>query len=162
MLRFFTVYGPWGRPDMALFRFTKAILEGKKIDVYNFGKMGRDFTYIDDIIEGIYLLIDVVPECIKINKRTNETAHKNLQAAPFRVVNIGNSKAEKLTIFIEELEKSLGCKAIKNLLPMQAGDVPNTWADTDFLEELTGYRPKTSIADGVAKFVKWYKKYYNI
>ncbi|NIY73948.1 NAD-dependent epimerase/dehydratase family protein [Marivivens donghaensis] len=158
MFRFFTVYGPWGRPDMALFKFTKAILEDKPIDVYNYGDMKRDFTYVEDLVHAIRLLIDIVPG---INKSDHLEEIDSLSpVAPFRVVNIGNNDAVQLTEFIEAIEKALGKKADQNLIPMQAGDVPATWADAGLLQELTGYAPKTSIQDGVAKFVQWYLQFY--
>ena len=162
VFRFFTVYGPWGRPDMAIFKFTEAILSGDTIDVYNFGEMYRDFTYIDDLINGMNLLIDKVPETGGENKKNYQTDHNSSPVAPFRLVNIGNSKSEKLTDFIEALEKALGMTAIKNFLPMQPGDVPATLASTDLLKSLTGYRPQTDIASGVNSFVKWYRNYYEI
>ena len=160
MFRFFTVYGPWGRPDMALFKFTKAILERKPIEIYNHGEMERDFTYINDLIHAIYLLIKCVP-----NKSSNYRLCNNdslSPVAPFRVVNIGASSPVKLTEFVDAIEKSLGVQAIKNLMPMQAGDVPSTWADLGLLTELTGYRPETDIYTGVGAFVDWYRKYYKI
>lgn len=162
MFRFFTVYGPWGRPDMALFKFTKAILNGEPIDVYNYGEMRRDFTYIDDLVNGMRLLIDVVP---KGSLNADEPHHPNENispVAPFRVVNIGNSKPEKLTDFIAAIEKTVGIVAIKNLMHMQAGDVPVTWADTSLLEDLTGYRPQTNLEDGVRNFVRWYRSIYAV
>ena len=134
--RFFTVYGPWGRPDMALLNFTRDILNGKPIDVYNHGEMSRDFTYIDDLVNGMRLLIDVIPE-IAVSKLIDFDLADRSKVAPYRVVNIGNSKPEKLTDFIEAIEKSVGRQAIKNLVPMQAGDVPSTWADTSLLKRLT-------------------------
>lgn len=160
MFRFFTVYGPWGRPDMALFKFTKAIIDGRPIDVYNHGNMKRDFTYIDDLIEGIRLLIDCIPEVDKIDFPAKFQQDSRSPVAPFRVVNIGNSMPIELTDFILAIEKSLGVKAKQNLLPMQAGDVPATWADSSLLQQLTGYTPKTDIHDGVRSFVEWYKDYY--
>ena len=162
MFRFFTVYGPWGRPDMALFKFTKAILEGDKIDVYNYGNMNRDFTYIDDLVEGIRLLIEVPPD-IKNDKIKMGAVNENKSlVAPFRVVNIGNSKVEKLMDFIVAIENTLNLKADKNFMPMQAGDVPATWADTKLLRALTGYSPSTEIATGVSNFVEWYRNYYQV
>ena len=156
MLRFFTVYGPWGRPDMALFKFTDSILRGKTIDVYNHGDMKRDFTFIDDLVRAIYLLIDVVPS-------NNESERRDCSpVAPFRVVNIGNSKSVKLMDFINAIELSLGITAKKNFIDMQAGDVKDTWADATLLRELTGYSPQTDIKDGVARFVEWYKDFYGI
>ena len=147
---------------MALFKFTKAILNGDPIDVYNHGEMSRDFTYVDDLVNGMLLLIDAVPE---ISIKVNEVDHKyqsGSPVAPFRVINIGNSKPEKLTDLIEAIEKSLGIDAVKNFMPMQAGDVPNTWADTSLLERLTGYHPQTNLVDGVQSFVQWYRSYYNV
>ena len=141
MFRFFTVYGPWGRPDMALFKFTKAILNGEPIDVYNNGDMSRDFTYIDDLVDSIYLLIDAVPLSTSLEKTSPDLFDKQSPVAPFRVINIGNAKPEKLNDFIEALEFSLGVKAKKNLLPMQAGDVPSTWADTSLLKHLLDIAP---------------------
>lgn len=161
MFRFFTVYGPWGRPDMALFKFTKAILEGRPIDVYNYGDMKRDFTYVEDLVEAIRLLIDVPP----VRPAGNETvaAGDSLSpVAPWRVVNIGNSDAIQLTEFIEAIETATGRKAERNLMPMQAGDVPATWADAQLLKTLTGYSPKTSVREGVVKFVDWYREYYSV
>jgi len=157
MFRFFTVYGPWGRPDMALFKFTKAILEGKSIDVYNHGDMKRDFTYIDDLVTGICLLIQAVPER---SARLASPTDSLSPVAPFRVVNIGNSDTVKLTDFIAAIEAAIGQKAIRNLMPMQAGDVPATWADASTLQTLTGYRPSTPISEGVTAFVDWYRSYY--
>ena len=162
MFRFFTVYGPWGRPDMAYFKFTKSILNGKKIDVYNHGNMSRDFTYIDDLVSAIRLLVDTIPlqsddkgeGCLAIDSKS--------PVAPFRLVNVGNSHPAQLGDFIRALEESLGIKAEKNFMPMQPGDVPATWADTRLLELLTGYRQKTDIEVGVARFVDWYRDYYSI
>jgi UDP-glucuronate 4-epimerase len=159
MFRFFTVYGPWGRPDMALFKFTKAILEEKPIDVYNYGEMKRDFTYVDDLVHAIWLLIEAVPSAA--NKEVVTIENDSLSpVAPFRVLNIGNSTAVALTDFISAIEVATGKSAIKNLMPMQAGDVPETWASTDLLQDLTEYAPKTDIRKGVAEFVKWYLDYY--
>ena len=162
MFRFFTVYGPWGRPDMALFKFTRAILNGEPIDVYNHGDMSRDFTYIDDLVDGMRLLIDAVPGRTVVSDTTAQTADSKSHVAPLRVVNIGNSKPAQLLDFISAIEKSTGIKAVQNLLPMQTGDVPATWADTSLLEELTGYKPKTDLHTGVQKFVAWYREYYNV
>ena len=162
MFRFFTVYGPWGRPDMALFKFTEAILNGEKIDVYNHGEMWRDFTYIDDLVEGIRLLIDKSPRKPEQNVGSSFVDYSKSPVAPFRVVNIGNSKAEKLADFIKTLENSLGMQAEKNFMPMQAGDMLETWADTSLLEGLTGYRPSTEMSEGVLKFVEWYRSYYKL
>ena len=162
MFRFFTVYGPWGRPDMALFKFTRAILNGEPIDVYNHGEMSRDFTYIDDLVNGMHLLIDAVPEILKKSNQGYNAYESGSPVAPFRVVNIGNSKPETLNDFIEAIENSLGIVAVKNFLPMQAGDVHSTWADTSLLRSLTGYYPQTNLTDGVQSFVQWYRSYYNI
>ena len=159
-LRFFTVYGPYGRPDMALFIFTKAILEGTSIDVYNFGKMKRDFTYVDDIVEGIVRLIPKAPVGEKNWNAQNPDPSSSF--APYRVFNIGNNKPIELLRFIECLEEKLGRKAIKNFLPLQDGDVEETYADISDLEEETGFRPSTSIESGIDSFVKWYKEYYQI
>ena len=162
MFRFFTVYGPWGRPDMALFKFTKAILNGEPIDVYNHGNMSRDFTYIDDLVNGMRLLFDAIP-----NVEDRPTTNKHVEdskskVAPFRVVNIGNAKPSQLVDFIAAIEKSIGVEALKNFMPMQAGDVPATWADTSLLENLTDYHPKTDLSTGIQNFVNWYSEYYNI
>lgn len=157
MFRFFTVYGPWGRPDMALFKFTKGILEGRPIDIYNNGEMWRDFTYVTDLVRGIRGLIDAVPG-------GPETAVKGdslSPAAPFRVVNIGNSTKVRLLDFVDAIEAELGQKAIRNYMPMQTGDVPATWADASMLQQLTGYRPKTDFREGVAHFIRWYRDYYS-
>ena len=157
MFRFFTVYGPWGRPDMALFKFTKALLNDDPIDVYNFGDMKRDFTYVDDLVHAISLLIDAVP----VNSSDHKYDGDSLSpVAPFRVVNIGNSDSVQLTDFIEAIELAVGKQAKRNLMPMQAGDVPATWADARLLRELTGYAPATSVRDGVKKFVDWYRNFY--
>ena len=161
MFRFFTVYGPWGRPDMALFKFTKAILEGRPIDVYNYGDMKRDFTYIDDLVEAIRLLIDVPP----VRPAEGEGVPKGdslSPVAPWRVVNIGNSNAVQLTDFIDAIEDATGRKAERNLMPMQAGDVPVTWADAELLRTLTGYEPRTNVRSGVKMFVNWYRSYHHI
>ena len=158
MFRFFTVYGPWGRPDMALFKFTKNILEGRPIDVYNYGDMSRDFTYIDDLVEGIRLLMDAVPE--RPADGVVPEGDSLSPVAPHRVVNIGNSNAVQLTAFIEAIEQATGLTAERNLMPMQAGDVPATWADAELLKSLTGYQPRTNVTEGVAAFVAWYRDYY--
>ena len=161
MFRFFTVYGPWGRPDMALFKFTKGILEGYPIDIYNHGEMYRDFTYVDDLVEGIRLLIDAVP----IRPKTTNDVPKGdslSPVAPFRIVNIGNSDKVRLLDFIDAIEKEIGKPAIRNYMDMQLGDVPATWANADLLKTLTGYRPQTDIREGVKRFVSWYRKYYSI
>ncbi len=155
MFRFFTVYGPWGRPDMALFKFTRAILSDTPIDVYNHGEMWRDFTYVDDLVRGIRLLIDSVPG------QGAPVANDSLSpVAPFRIVNIGNSSKVRLTDFIDAIEAATGKTAICKLLPMQQGDVPATWADASLLQALTGYAPTTDFREGVARFVDWYRGYY--
>ena len=158
-LRFFTVYGPWGRPDMALFKFTNKIMNGNEIDIYNNGDMQRDFTYIDDIVEGIIRIQDVVPA--KQPEWTVETGSAADSSAPYRIYNIGNGKSEKLMDYIEALEDSLGIEAKKNFMPMQPGDVYKTYADTNGLFEATGYKPETPIKQGVANFVQWYRDFYN-
>jgi UDP-glucuronate 4-epimerase len=157
-LRFFTVYGPWGRPDMALFLFTKAILEGRPIDVFNYGKMQRDFTYIDDIVEGVCRVIDHVPAGEPA--WSGSSPDPGTSYAPYRIYNIGNHNPVELLRFIEVLEKELGREAIKNLLPLQAGDVPATYADVDDLMRDVGFTPATSIEEGIGKFVAWYRAYY--
>ena len=162
MFRFFTVYGPWGRPDMALFKFTESIVNNEAIDVFNFGKMSRDFTYIDDLVHAIRLLLDAVPTDQLMSNENMIWDKGKSSVAPFRVVNIGNSKPAKLLDFIVAIENSTGKKAIKNLIPMQAGDVSATWADVSVLERLTGYKPDTDIASGIDKFVAWYKEYYDM
>ena len=161
MFRFFTVYGPWGRPDMALFKFTKAILEGKPIDVYNHGDMQRDFTYIDDLVQGIRLLMDAVPERPADLSDIPDNDSRS-PVAPYRVINIGNSEPVQLLSFIDAIEAALGQKADKNFMDMQPGDVPATWADGSLLQELTGYAPKTNVSKGVARFVAWYRDYYQV
>ncbi|MCU0356076.1 MAG: NAD-dependent epimerase [Cyclobacteriaceae bacterium] len=159
-LRFFTVYGPYGRPDMALFLFTKAILEGKPIDVFNHGKMRRDFTYVDDIVEGIVRLIPLAPK--PDSSWNSKHPDPSSSFAPYRIYNIGNNKPVELLHFIEVLEDKLGKKAIKNFKPIQDGDVPETYADVDDLMRDAGFKPDTSIEEGIGKFVDWYKEYYNI
>ena len=159
-LRFFTVYGPWGRPDMALFLFTKAILEGKEINVYNNGNMIRDFTYIDDIVESIHRLMSFIPQN---NTNFNFTKPNPSQSwCPHRILNIGNSNPVNLLDFITEIEDKLGIKAKKINLPMQPGDVASTSADTKLLESLIGFKPKTSIKEGISKFVDWYRDFYKV
>ena len=159
-LRFFTVYGPWGRPDMALFIFTKAILEGKPIDVFNYGKMQRDFTYVADIVEGVIRVTDNVP---KPNPEWDAiAADPGTSAAPYKVYNIGNHHPEELLHFIEVIEDCLGKKAIKNLLPMQPGDVPATSADVEDLMKDVGFKPDTPIEVGIRNFVDWYREYYKV
>ncbi|QDY71569.1 SDR family NAD(P)-dependent oxidoreductase [Qingshengfaniella alkalisoli] len=161
MFRFFTVYGPWGRPDMALFKFTKAILEGKPIDIYNHGEMYRDFTYVDDLVAGIVSLIDAVPPSPRSNAPTIPGDSLSPDA-PWRVVNIGNSHKEKLLDFVEAVEAAIGKPAIRNYMDMQPGDVPVTWADAGLLQSLTGKRPETDMREGVARFVRWYRDYYGV
>lgn len=156
MFRFFTVYGPWGRPDMALFKFTKKIINDDPIDIYNNGKMSRDFTYVDDLVKGIRALISAVP-CEGESIGSSDSLSK---VAPFRVVNIGNSQQVPLLEFIDAIENEIGKTAIKNYMPMQTGDVPATFADTTLLKKLTGFKPETNYKLGVKKFVKWYKSYY--
>jgi len=162
MFRFFTVYGPWGRPDMALFKFTKAILNGQPIDVYNHGNLSRDFTYVDDLVHAMRLLIDTIPASPNQRKVERELDDSQSNVAAFRVVNIGNSEPRRLMEFITAIEDALGMNAIKNFLPMQAGDVPATWADSTLLKKLTGYSPTTDLSFGVRKFVDWYRNYYEI
>ena len=159
IFRFFTVYGPWGRPDLALFKFVDAILDGRPIDIYNNGLMSRDFTYIDDLVTAICKLIDVIP--VRPNSKSDMLPGDSLSpVAPFRIVNIGNSNGIALIDFIEAIENCLERKAIRNYLPMQPGDVPATWADTSLLQELTGFRPETDYRDGIARFVAWFRDYY--
>lgn len=157
MFRFFTVYGPWGRPDMALFKFTRGILQGEPIDIYNHGQMWRDFTYVDDLVRGIRLLMDAVPG----GPETAVADDSLSPAAPFRIVNIGNSEKVRLLDFIEAIEAETGIAAIRNYLDMQTGDVPATWADCSLLNRLTGYRPQTPFREGVARFVAWYRDYHS-
>lgn len=159
-LRFFTVYGPWGRPDMSLFLFTKNILEGKPIDVFNYGNHRRDFTYVDDIVEGVIRCIDQVAE--PSATWSGDAPDPGTSNAPYRVYNIGNNAPVELLDFIGAIEKALGMKAEKNLLPLQLGDVPDTYADVQALVDDLGYKPATSIEDGIANFIAWYKDYYNI
>ena len=159
MFRFFTVYGPWGRPDMAYFKFTRAILEGRPIDIYNHGEMYRDFTYVDDLVRGIRLLIDAVPKR-PTRPEDIDPGDSLSPVAPWRVVNIGNSRQERLLDFIAAIEDALGRKAVRNYMEIQPGDVPATWADTALLQRLTGYAPQTDMRDGVARFVAWYRDYY--
>jgi UDP-glucuronate 4-epimerase len=160
MFRFFTVYGPWGRPDMALFKFVAAILNNKPIDIFNQGDMYRDFTYVDDLVRGIRLLIDTIPESSSDKNISNYDSLSPV--APYRVVNIGNSNKVKLLDYIDAIEESLERKAIRNYMPMQKGDVPATWANTNLLQNLTNYSPQTNFKEGIARFVKWYREYYNI
>jgi UDP-glucuronate 4-epimerase len=154
-LRFFTVYGPWGRPDMAIFKFTKSILEGKPIDVYNNGNMKRDFTYIDDIVNGIVRVVDVVPK----NNPENDYSNPATSKSPFRIFNIGNNKSVELMNVISILETILGKKAIINFLPMQAGDVLETYADISSLHETVDFQPVTDIETGIRRFVEWFRTY---
>lgn len=157
-LRFFTVYGPWGRPDMALFKFTKAMLEGQSIDVYNYGKMKRDFTYINDIVEAVVRVQDVIPQpdpCWTVEAGTPATS-----SAPYRIYNIGNSSPVELMDYITALEEAMGMEAKKNMMPMQPGDVLETSAETQPLYDLVGFKPQTSVKEGVKNFVDWYKAYY--
>jgi len=159
-LRFFTVYGPWGRPDMALFLFTKAILEDRPIDVFNNGNMERDFTYIDDIVEGVFRIIDHVPH--PNPHWSGDDPDPATSYCPWRVYNIGNNNKEKLMRYIEVLEECLGKKAQKNFLPMQDGDVPATYANVDDLVKAIDFKPSTRIEDGIGSFVDWYREYYKV
>lgn len=159
MFRFFTVYGTWGRPDLALYKFVDAILDDRPIDIYNHGDMYRDFTYVDDLVHGIRLLIDAVPE--RPASREDVPVWDSLSpVAPFRIVNIGNSEKVRLLDFIDAIEDALGKKAIRNYKEMQKGDVPATWANAEALQNLTGYRPQTDFKVGIAKFVAWFRDYY--
>ncbi|TMM52678.1 NAD-dependent epimerase/dehydratase family protein [Sulfitobacter sabulilitoris] len=160
VFRFFTVYGPWGRPDMAPFKFTRAILNGASIDVYNNGEMRRDFTYVDDLVTGIRLLADTPPQrpALTVGSLAGDSLSP---VAPYRVVNIGNGKAVPLLDFIEAIETATGHRATRNLMPIQPGDVPATWADITLLQRLTGYAPRVDIQDGIARFVSWYRAYYD-
>lgn len=159
VFRFFTVYGPWGRPDLALFKFVDAILDDRPIDIYNNGEMHRDFTYVDDLVRGIRLLMDAAP--VRPASGEQITPGDSLSpVAPHRIVNIGNSEKVRLLDFIEAIEDCLGRKAIRNYMPMQMGDVPATWADASLLQALTGYRPRTDCREGVARFVEWFRDYY--
>ena len=157
MFRFFTVYGPWGRPDMALFKFTRAILSGEPIEVYNHGEMQRDFTYVDDLIEGIVRLIGVVPGTEPVGAVDSLSP-----VAPWRAVNIGNGAPVRLLDFVEAIEGALGQHATKRLMPMQPGDVPATWADATLIRDLVGPLPRTDIAEGVRRFVAWYRDHYQV
>ncbi|MEH6646969.1 NAD-dependent epimerase/dehydratase family protein [Sulfitobacter sp.] len=160
MFRFFTVYGPWGRPDMAPHKFTSRILEGRAIDVYNHGQMRRDFTYATDLVQAILSLIDAVPD--HLTQQGKYLGDSLSPVAPHRIVNIGNADAIPLLDFIKAIEDATGVEAQMNLMPMQPGDVPATWADTSLLQSLTGYVPHTSVREGVAQFVAWYRDYYKI
>ena len=159
-LRFFTVYGPWGRPDMALFKFTRAILAGEPIDVFNYGHHRRDFTYVDDIVEGVIRVLDRVPE--PNPDWRGDAPDSATSAAPYRLYNIGNNQPVELMRYIEVLEQCLGLTAEKNLLPLQPGDVPDTYADVEDLVRDIDYKPSTSVEDGVARFVDWYRSYYRV
>ena len=160
-LRFFTVYGPWGRPDMALFKFAKAMIEGKPIDIYNEGKMSRDFTYIDDIVDGVVKVLDAPSGPIALDEGESPDPASS-HTAPFRVFNIGNNKPIELMAYVKLLEDSLGIKAKPNFMPMQPGDAKATQADVKSLIDHVGYAPKTSVDQGVARFVEWYKEYYGV
>ncbi|ENO89765.1 NAD-dependent epimerase [Thauera linaloolentis] len=159
-LRFFTVYGPWGRPDMALFLFTKAILEGRPIDVFNHGKMKRDFTFVDDIVEGVIRTLDRTAAADAAFDADNPDPGRS--NVPFRVFNIGNHDPVELMAFVAAIEEALGTSAQKNFMPLQDGDVPATYADTEALNAWTGFAPATSVKDGVARFVAWYRNYYRV
>ena len=159
-LRFFTVYGPWGRPDMALFLFTRAILEGRPIDVFNYGKMQRDFTFVDDIVEGVTRILARIPT--PAEGWDGMAPDPGSSFAPYSIYNIGNNNPVELSRFIEVLEDCLGRKAEKNYLPLQAGDVPATYADIDDLSRDVGFRPATTIEEGISRFVSWYRSYYNV
>jgi len=158
-LRFFTVYGPWGRPDMALFSFTKAILEGRPIDLFNYGKMKRDFTYVDDIVQGVIRVLDRTPRPVPDWSSDSAPSASN---APYKLYNIGNNQPVELLRFVEVLESCLGISAKKNLLPMQPGDVFSTYADVEDLAQDTGFRPSTSIETGIQRFVEWYRSFYSV
>ena len=159
-LRFFTAYGPWGRPDMALFKFTKAIIDGKTIDVYNEGKMKRDFTYVDDIATAVLLVLDQIPVANAL--WNSDRPDPGSSSAPFRIYNVGNQQPTELTRFIEVLEEAIGIKAKKNMLPIQPGDVLDTFADVDCLKEAVGFCPSTPIELGIRRFVEWYRGYYQV
>ncbi|MDF1802071.1 NAD-dependent epimerase/dehydratase family protein [Thalassovita sp.] len=158
MFRFFSVYGTWGRPDLALFLFVDAMLEDRPINIYNNGQMSRDFTYVDDLVRAIRLLIDAVPEK-PVDRQVPEWDSLS-PVAPFRIVNIGNSDRIKLLDFIDEIENCIGKKAIRNYMGMQMGDVPDAWADTTLLQRLTGYKPQTDFREGIARFVEWFRDYH--
>ncbi|NEX19427.1 NAD-dependent epimerase [Thiorhodococcus mannitoliphagus] len=159
-LRFFTVYGPWGRPDMALFKFTRAILAGEKIEVFNYGKHRRDFTYIDDIVEGVIRVLDQV--AVGNPSWSGDAPDAATSKAPYRLYNIGNNKPVELMEYISVLEERLGKKAEMELLPLQPGDVPDTYADVEDLARDTGYHPRTPVAEGIARFVDWYRDFYQV
>ncbi|WP_018147493.1 SDR family NAD(P)-dependent oxidoreductase [Henriciella marina] len=158
MFRFFSVYGTWGRPDLALYKFVDAMLDGRPIDIYNHGEMYRDFTYVDDLVRAIRLLVDAVP--VRPSTGIVPDGDSLSPVAPFRIVNIGNSEKIRLLDFIDAIEECLGIKAIRNGMEMQTGDVPATWADTQLLRTLTGYQPQTDFKDGIARFVDWFRDYY--
>ena len=159
-LRFFTVYGPWGRPDMALFKFTKGILEDKAIDIYNHGNMSRDFTYIDDIVESVVRITDKIPEANP--DWSGDQPDPATSYVPYRVYNIGNNAPVKLLDFVSAIEKATGKEAIRNMMPMQPGDVPSTYADCNALETDVEFKPSTSIDEGVKRFVDWYRDYFQV
>jgi len=159
-LRFFTVYGPWGRPDMALFKFTEAILAGRPIDVYNHGRMQRDFTYVDDIVEGLMRVADRIPQGDA--QWSSDVPDPGSSRAPYKIYNIGNHQPVELLYFIETLERCLGIEAQKNMLPIQPGDVPATYADVEDLRQDVGFRPNTPIEEGIARFVEWYREYHGV
>tara|TARA_S200000501_G_scaffold295533_1_gene281532 strand:- start:6037 stop:7050 length:1014 start_codon:yes stop_codon:yes gene_type:complete len=162
MFRFFTVYGPWGRPDLALFKFVNLILQEKEIDIYNDGEMYRDFTYIDDLTKSILLLISCEP-INSIDKNISLIENDNIsEIAPFRIVNIGNSNKVKLLDFVDAIEEELSIKAKRNYMPIQKGDVPATWADATLLFNLTGFKPNTDIKHGISKFIEWFRDYYKV
>ena len=158
MLRFFSAYGPWGRPDMALFKFTKLILEKKQIDIYNFGNMERDFTYIDDLVSGVYKISKKIPNKSQKNKVNNDTLS---EFAPFRIVNIGSSSPIKILDFVKVLEDTIGIKAKKRLIKHQVGDVKSTWASSSLIKSLVNYSPTTNVNDGVRRFLDWYLEYFS-
>jgi UDP-glucuronate 4-epimerase len=159
-LRFFTVYGPWGRPDMSAFLFTRAILEGRPIDVFNHGDMERDFTYVEDIVEGVVRILEVIPQGDPRADMTHPDPARSI--APYRIYNIGNHQPVPLLQFIEILEQTLGRKAVKNLLPMQPGDVRATFADVDDLRAAVGFAPATPLQEGIRRFCEWYRTYYRV
>lgn len=160
MFRFFTVYGPWGRPDLALFKFVDAILDGRQIDIYNHGDMYRDFTYVDDLVKAIKLLIDTPPER-PAGPEGIADGDSLSPVAPYRVVNIGNSEKVRLLDFVDAIEDELGIEANRNYMEIQPGDVPATWANAELLQNLTGYRPETNIKEGIRDFVTWFRDYYD-
>ena len=159
-LRFFTVYGPWGRPDMAIFRFVKSVMENRPIDVYNRGVSQRSYTYVDDVVEGIVRLLDHIPQSDP--DWSSETPTTQSSSSPYRLYNIGNDQTVALEYLISVIEKALDRKAIRNYLPLRKGDVPSTYAGIEGLEEAVGYRPSTSIESGVEQFVRWYRAYYGV